>query len=262
MKMSWALALLSTIILELCAVPANAASNRTWVSGTGSDLGPCTIASPCATFQVALNNTAAGGEVDCLSPGDFGGVSGTLTISQSVSIVCGRVSNGGIFTSTTNNAVTINAGANAVVYLSGLDLSGLVISSSSAFFVNSGLTVYIVHCTVRNFAGNGVYVNDNANAARVVVKDSIIINNNEGVTVEGDGGGTNAAIIADTIIDGNRSSGATAVDSASVLSLQRTLLTGGSTGLSLQDGASGVLIGPSNTIAGAVVGSPTSVPFK
>jgi hypothetical protein len=262
MKTRYVLARVSAVVLALGAIPASAASNRTWVSGTGNDLGPCTIAAPCASFQVALNNTAAGGEVDCLGPGDFGGSGGTVSVTQSVSIVCDGVSNGGILTSTNNNAVTINAGANAVVYLSGLDLSGVGGGGAVGVNVGSASTVYIVHCTVRNFAGAGVYVNDATSSVRVVIKDSIIVNNNDGVLVEGDGGGTNAAIVVNTIMDGNRNSGAFATDSASVIALERTLLSGSPTGLNLTDGASGELIGPSNAIAGAINGTTTSVSFK
>jgi hypothetical protein len=47
------------------------ASNRTWVSGTGTDSGTCPRTAACATFAYALGQTNAGGEIDVLDPGDW-----------------------------------------------------------------------------------------------------------------------------------------------------------------------------------------------
>jgi len=42
---------------------AAAAAQRTFVSGTGSDSGACSLAAPCRTFQSAVNAVDPGGEV-------------------------------------------------------------------------------------------------------------------------------------------------------------------------------------------------------
>ena len=49
--------------LSLCvyALPANAQASRTFVSGVGSDLNPCSRTSPCLTFSGALGKTLPGG---------------------------------------------------------------------------------------------------------------------------------------------------------------------------------------------------------
>jgi hypothetical protein len=268
MKSPAALALLSAIIVALGAVPANATMlNRTWVSATGTDGGTCgAIAAPCASFQGALSNTAAGGEIDCLTPGDFGGSSHSLTIGQSVSIVCDRVSNGGIFSASANsNAITVNAGSGAVVYLSGLDLQGAAASEDFGVEVTGGSAVYIVHCTIRGFI-YGVVVGSFTDITRVVIKNSIIVNNTEdGLLVGARTGTTNAAVTLNTVIDGNVGAAAVVTNTyggSSAVALENSLLTGSPTGLYLQDGATGESIGPSNTVSGAIVGSPTSVPFK
>jgi len=52
--------------------PGFALNLRSWVSGNGSDLNPCTVPAPCLTFQHAHDVTASGGEVDALTPGDYG----------------------------------------------------------------------------------------------------------------------------------------------------------------------------------------------
>src|SRR6476619_5401221 len=84
---------------------ANAQATRTWVSGVGDDANPCSRTAPCKTFAGAISKTANGGEIDCLDPGGFGGV----TITKSITIDCGTFP-GGILVSGTN-AVVVNAAA-------------------------------------------------------------------------------------------------------------------------------------------------------
>jgi hypothetical protein len=43
----------------LPAVPANAQSNRTYVSAGGSDSNPCSITEPCRHFQAAVDGDVA-----------------------------------------------------------------------------------------------------------------------------------------------------------------------------------------------------------
>jgi hypothetical protein len=148
-----------------------------------------------------------------------------------------------------------------VVYLSGLDLDGAD-SGALGVFVSAGSTVYITHSSIRGF-GIGVVVQTPTNT-RVVIKDSIIVNNfNTGLYTGALTGGNNAAILLNTVIDGSATDANAAVDfsAPSAIALIRTLLTGSPTGLAL-NGGTGVLIGPSNAISGAISGSPTSVPFK
>ena len=261
LRTSWALAPLSAIILALCAMPANAAaSNRTWVSGIdGDDANPCTINAPCASFAGALAKTATGGEIDCLSPGDFG----TVTITKSISIVCDGVSNGGIInTNSGEAAITVSAGTGAVVYLSGLDINGVAGAGFNGVYVSSGSTVYILHCTIRGLSDSGVNVQSSTSPTRVVINDSIIVNNGYGVFVAGQDSATNAVIVLDSVVDGNANYAAGGNRSNSIIALEKTTLSGSATGLNLTNGATGELIGPSNTIAGAINGTTTSVAFK
>jgi hypothetical protein len=62
---------------------AHAASQHTFVLGTGADTNPCSPASRCRTFAGALVNTLPGGEIDVLDTAGYGAV----TINQAVSIV-------------------------------------------------------------------------------------------------------------------------------------------------------------------------------
>src|SRR5258707_4580874 len=60
-----------------------AQATRTWVSGVGDDANPCSRTAPCKTFPGAIGKTAAGGEINVLDPGGFGGV----TITKSITII-------------------------------------------------------------------------------------------------------------------------------------------------------------------------------
>ena len=83
------------------AAPAHAQS-RTWVSGVGDDINPCSRTAPCKTFSGAISKTAAGGEINCLDPGGFGAV----TITKSITIDCSGT-NGSILAAGTNG-ININ----------------------------------------------------------------------------------------------------------------------------------------------------------
>src|SRR5436189_5871440 len=103
------------LALVLQALPAQAQATRTWVSGVGDDANPCSRTAPCKTFAGAISKTAASGEINCLDPGGFGGV----TITKSIAIRC-HYTEGGVLVSGTN-AIVINAAATDKVTLRGLD---------------------------------------------------------------------------------------------------------------------------------------------
>src|ERR1700732_2931986 len=86
------------VVLALPLAPANAQATRTWVSGVGDDANPCSRTAPCKTFAGAISKTAPSGEIDCLDPGGFGGI----TITKAITIFCDSVSNGGVVVSGTN----------------------------------------------------------------------------------------------------------------------------------------------------------------
>jgi hypothetical protein len=54
--------------------PAQAQSNRIFVSGHGDDSNPCTVISPCRSFGYAITQTNAGGEITTLDVAGYGRV--------------------------------------------------------------------------------------------------------------------------------------------------------------------------------------------
>ena len=55
-------------------------ATRTWVSGVGDDVNPCSRTAPCKTFAGAISKTAAKGEINVHDPGGFGAVTITKAI--------------------------------------------------------------------------------------------------------------------------------------------------------------------------------------
>src|ERR671939_513238 len=109
------------LVLLALAVPGSAfgQATRTWVSGVGDDANPCSRTAPCKTFAGAISKTAAKGEINCLDPGGFGGV----TITKAIALKC-QYTEGGVLVSGTN-AIVVNAGTADAVTLKGLDINGI-----------------------------------------------------------------------------------------------------------------------------------------
>src|SRR5687768_9648289 len=113
-------ALSFAVAMAVTATPAAAQATRTWVSGVGDDANPCSRTAPCKTFAGAISKTATGGEINCLDPGGFGG----LTITKAISIVCDHTEGGVLSAGAGVNGMVVNAPATATVFLSGLDFNG------------------------------------------------------------------------------------------------------------------------------------------
>lgn len=70
------------LLFLLCASSASAQATRTWVSGVGDDVNPCSRTAPCKTWAGAISKTVTGGEMSALDPGGYGAV----TITKSITI--------------------------------------------------------------------------------------------------------------------------------------------------------------------------------
>src|SRR5256714_12397057 len=123
-KIRFTLSAIGLMMLILAAASsAQAQATRTWVSGVGDDVNPCSRTAPCKTFAGAISKTAAGGEIDCLDPGGFGAV----TITKSLLIDGTHGSGfGSILSSGAPAAINVNdSGANTIVVrLHSLSING------------------------------------------------------------------------------------------------------------------------------------------
>src|ERR671939_595679 len=74
-KFRFTLNMLALAIFTLTvASVAQAQATRTWVSGVGDDVNPCSRTAPCKTFAGAISKTADNGEINVIDPGGFGQV--------------------------------------------------------------------------------------------------------------------------------------------------------------------------------------------
>ena len=130
----------------LFAAPAYAQATRTWISGVGDDANPCSRTAPCKTFAGAISKTATGGEIDCLDPGGFGGV----TITKSITLDCGGGIGGqaGSILVSGSNGISINCSGgsdpNCLVKVRNMTINGIQKNGSPGlsgikFFSGAGL---------------------------------------------------------------------------------------------------------------------------
>lgn len=166
----------------LYAAPAAAQATRTWVSGVGDDANPCSRTAPCKTFPGAISKTAAGGEINCLDPGGFGGV----TITKAISIICDETEAGVLVAGT--NAISINAADTDVVTISGLDILGptTVPGTNGINFIN-GAGLNLRNTTIKGMATQGVSFTPGAGKTAFLHMNNVTItgNGNTGDTTTG-----------------------------------------------------------------------------
>src|SRR5678816_826879 len=146
---------LTVVIFVMSLSTLAQAQTRTWVSGVGDDVNPCSRTAPCKTFPGAISKTAANGEIDCLDPGGFGQV----TITKSLTIDCGGVT-GGILSSLVNGVI-INAGVNDRIVLRNLNINGIGNGSTGLRFL-AGLHLTLENVRIQGTTGIGVDVNKGA----------------------------------------------------------------------------------------------------
>jgi hypothetical protein len=228
---------------------ANAQATRTWVSGVGDDVNPCSRTAPCKTFAGAISKTAAKGEINVLDPGGFGAV----TITKSISIVSvGQTA--GVAASLTNGII-INAAATDKIVLDGLDIDGFGTGLNGIRILNANQVV-IRNTSIRNFtSGTGMGIDiANISASDVFLENSVVTGNLIGVSV------TNAAVqnrifIDDASIVGNENA-SLQVDGASARAfVNRSILRGAATDLQILNG--GIISSYYTSNVGT--GTPTNV---
>jgi hypothetical protein len=178
----------------LMTLALHAQATRTWVSGVGDDVNPCSRTAPCKTFAGAISKTAAGGEIDVLDPGGFGAV----TITKSITI-----DGGGTFGSILSSGVqgvVVNAGANDVVVLRNLSING----AGSTLGTNgvkwfAGKSLRVESCTIQNYSQRGITVELSTAGTLYVVNSTIRQAALYGVVVAPSGAPLNIAAVFESV---------------------------------------------------------------
>lgn len=148
---------------------AFAQATRTWVSGVGDDVNPCSRTAPCKTLAGAISKTQAKGVISILDPGGYGAV----TITKAITID-GSAVNGSMLASGTNGIV-VAAGATDVVRIRNVSLEGVSTGASGIRFI-SGAALLLDSVRIHDFAAHGIYFLPSGES-RLVVSDCTITNN-------------------------------------------------------------------------------------
>ncbi|MGQ0484807.1 MAG: hypothetical protein ACT4SY_05575 [Hyphomicrobiales bacterium] len=211
------------IALIIFALPAQAQATRTWVSGVGDDVNPCSRTAPCKTFAGAISKTAAFGEINIIDPGGFGAV----TITKSISII-GEGATAGVLASFTNGIIVNLPAATDRVVLQGLDIEGANTGLNGIRMIGNG-RLLVKNCDIRNFtaAASGFGIDVQAvNIARVMIENTTFTNNNGAINVKSSTvGGVNIVLVENALIDNNKNFGIR-VDGASIVILSSSFIGG------------------------------------
>ena len=154
------------------ATIANAQASRTWVSGVGDDVNPCSRTAPCKTWAGAISKTAPGGEIDALDPAGYGAV----TITKAI-ILDGT----GDFASTLvsgTNGIVVQAGPSDSVILRRISINGIGSGINGVRFL-SGKSLSVDGCIIDGFTTRGVDASPSGGAGTNVflaVRDTFITN--------------------------------------------------------------------------------------
>ena len=253
-------AILVAAILQLA--PAYGQAMRTYVSGTGNDGNPCTLANPCRTLQAALKLTSAGGEIQSLNSADYGYV----TINQAVTILGAHGATGVLAANV--SGITINAGANDMVTLKGLEIDGGG-SGANGIQFNSGAALNVQDSVIRGFATgisfqpkaassfsvSGTILSNNttgilfqtSTASTGVLSDAHLVNNASGAVVQGASSASVASLTVQNGVVANNGTVGLLSNGYSIVNVSGTTIANNGTGVQAQ-GSNAVL-----QLAGATV---------
>lgn len=201
------LPVLFALVALLIAGAASAQATRTWVSGVGDDVNPCSRTAPCKTFAGAISKTATGGEISVLDPGGYGAVTITKSIVLQTdgalasilhSAVNGVIVNCGTCTVGLRNirlsgaGTTIGTSAVRIVAAAKVTLEDVVIETSNFgvdIATSAATQVSLLRTSIRNVASvadqAAIRVAPSASSVVLTINDSQIDTLNRGILVTG-----------------------------------------------------------------------------
>jgi hypothetical protein len=229
---------IATVTCAFASV-AQAQATRTWVSGVGDDVNPCSRTAPCKTFAGAISKTAARGEINVLDSAGYGAV----TITKSITIdgggaLAGLLASGG-------NAIVVNAATTDVVTLRNLDINGLGLATNGINIL-AAKSVYIEHSQIYGFTNDAILDNRTASqtpAAALFVNDVAIHTNGNGIAVTGTSASGTIAFIERSRIQQNTGFGIAGSHSNDLHILHTLITYNGAEGFKIDTGAGATVIG-------------------
>lgn len=249
-KVRFTLNILAIAVFSLMiASVAQAQATRTWVSGVGDDVNPCSRTAPCKTWAGAISKTAAGGEIDALDPGGFGAV----TITKSIIIEGTKGAGFGSILASGVNGVNVNDSATAtpntiVVKLRNLSINGAgTTTGTNGINFTSGKKVFVEDCYITNFRsapGHGINVNHTAASSnsQLHVRNTTIQDcSGSGINLSTTGASSSATAVLDNVNIASCLNGLTMANGLTRATISRSSITlmagvGGGNGINLSGG--------------------------
>jgi len=195
-------AALAAVLALLQGAPAQALNSKSFVSNSGSDANSCaTVATACATFLHALDQTNAGGEITAVNTGEYGGA----FINKSIHITNDGAGEAGDLVPSTFTGFVIAAGAGDVVSLRGIVIDGQG-PGRGGINVTTASAVHVQNCVIRNLEYQtdpwGIDFGPSGNT-KLFVSDTIIFNNGSaaatgGIRIRPTGSGS-AVVVLDRV---------------------------------------------------------------
>jgi hypothetical protein len=218
-KVRFTLNILAAVVFTMMvASMAQAQATRTWVSGVGDDVNPCSRTAPCKTWAGAISKTAVGGEIDALDPGGFG----ALTINKSITIEGTQGGGFGHTLASVSSGIIVNVTTNpgtAVVILRNLYINGVRRCTTAGCGGTNGIRylagdkLIVDRCTVSGFLTNGIDA-QLTTAGNLVVTQSTFEDNNIGIRATSTAANINVSVNDSKIIGG--SSGIDGISNAQI----------------------------------------------
>jgi hypothetical protein len=222
-------------LLLTCFLTAHAEGARSYISPNGHDNRPCSLQQPCRSFDGALANTDAGGEIVAVETGVYD----PTTITKSITLAAAPGADV-VILATAGNAVTINANGGDEVVLRGLRLGGpgKNVAGTNGVFVtiesSCCVTVNLQDCIVTGFE-NGVNMDVNV-AGRLIVSDTVVRSNVNGIKFSAGGALSFGASIERSRLESNTVG--LRLSSSNPVSVSNTVATGNITGFLADPGSS------------------------
>ncbi len=187
------------VLMCLMTVSAFAQATRTWVSGVGDDVNPCSRTAPCKTWAGAISKTAVGGIIDALDPGGFGAV----TITKAMTLEGNGTLASTLHSGTNGIIVNITSGTNRDVILRNIliDGSGVTLGVNGVRFL-AGDSLTIEDCYVTRDSGAGIDFEPNS-AANLSVKNTSVQLASVGIFIAPASGGSATATIYNSVLTRN-----------------------------------------------------------
>lgn len=221
------LSLLAVFILAV-AVTASAQATRTWVSGVGDDVNPCSRTAPCKTFAGAISKTATNGEINCLDPAGYG----AITITKSITIDC-EDTQGSILGALTNGVIvniTSATDTKKAFKLRGVSINGAG-TGINGIRVLSANSVHLNEVVIDGFTQHGISVENSTTALKMVVDQTFIRSNNQhAINCFIVNPGSANLVINDSVLSGNGGNGLN-MSSVAKASINDSVIFGNATGV-------------------------------